>query len=357
MTKYRCLRTITSIAAVILAGMLTRASVFAQSTATELKVTPNSSAASFVSSMRYHILPISRAAVVSRGIISLTGPEPFSELSLSGVKSFASVPKPGFFPAALSYFGGNVVTTATAINIYVGSPNEAPWGTPEEFQTSLGKSRMIHIADQYVKSTKANRYTLGAPLTIATVGSVCTSPTLCSALNVLNIADSAALFVGAAGYNHIFHVFLPPGVDTCMSDGTTCYSPDNLSTWVFCGYHSSFTGALGETLFTVEPFQNVNAPGVGGCQVSVGTPNGQLIDSTNSVLSHETFETISDPDPGSGWVAASSRAQFGQEMADICAGLFDANTDVIVPTVKLYKTLYAIQAEYSNKYQACSTSP
>jgi hypothetical protein len=268
------------------------------------------------------------------------------------------VPKPGFFPAALSDFGGRVVTTAQLINIYVGSPNESPWGAPEEFETSLGKSKMIHIADQYVGSSKANRYTLGSPLTISTVASVCTSSTFCSITDILNIANAAAVFVGAAGYTHIFHIFLPPGVDTCMDNADTqCYSPDNLPTWIFCGYHSSFTGSVGETLFSVEPFQDVNAPGFGGCQVIAGTPNGQLIDSTNSVLSHETFETISDPDVGTGWVAASSRSEFGNEMADICAGLFDANTDVIVPTVKLFETLYAIQAEYSNKYQACSTSP
>jgi hypothetical protein len=67
-------------------------------------------------------------------------------------------------------------------------------------------------------------------------------------------------------------------------------------TFAFCAYHSSVQFKdIGHVLYGVEPFQDVP-----GCSVRPGTPNGQLVDSTNNSLSHELFETISDPD-GTAW--------------------------------------------------------
>lgn len=101
-----------------------------------------------------------------------------------------------------------------------------------------------------------------------------------------------------SGYGHIYHVFLPPGQDECFSHPSkVCYSPDDPKTFVFCAYHSSVQFKdIGHVLYSVEPFQDVP-----GCSVRPGTPNGQLADSTNNSLSHELFETISDPD-GNTWI-------------------------------------------------------
>jgi len=52
---------------------------------------------------------------------------------------------------------------------------------------------------------------------------------------------------------------------------------------------------IGETLYSVEPSQNVS-----GCSVPPGGPQGQLADSTYNVLSHESIETSTDPD-GTAW--------------------------------------------------------
>jgi hypothetical protein len=60
--------------------------------------------------------------------------------------------------------------------------------------------------------------------------------------------------------------------------------------------------------------------GVPECALTPPNPNSALIDATNSALSHELFETISDPGPGTGWVADSSLFDAGLEMADICQG-------------------------------------
>src|SRR6266700_5550876 len=55
-----------------------------------------------------------------------------------------------------------------------------------------------------------------------------------------------------------------------------------------------------------------------GCSSRPGTPNGQLADSTNNVLSHETFETITDPD-GTAWWNSLDNGLFGQEIGDECS--------------------------------------
>lgn len=106
------------------------------------------------------------------------------------------------------------------------------------------------------------------------------------------------VLVFGSGYNHVYHIYLPPGQDVCITGSVPlrCYSPDNLNTFYFCAYHNSVDfNDIGHVVFTVEPYQNVN-----GCQVQSPSPNGLLIDSTADVLSRETFETITDPD-GTAW--------------------------------------------------------
>lgn len=117
----------------------------------------------------------------------------------------------------------------------------------------------------------------------------------------------------------------------------------------FCAYHSSVTfKGVGHVLYTVEPFQN-------GCQVRPGTPNGQLVDSTNNVLSHELIETITDPD-GTAWWNSTNNGLFGEEIADECSFLtpdffFDPTT------FQVSSHVYATQPEYSNQDHACAIRP
>jgi hypothetical protein len=203
---------------------------------------------------------------------------------------------------------------------------------------------MIHLLDtQYVPSTASGRYTVGTSFSVSTTIFAGTSgvPTL-GENDILGIVHTAAKTAGS-GYGHVYHVFLPKGVDHCFDEGP-CYSPDNFGTFAFCAYHFTVHFAdIGNVYYTVEPYQNVN-----GCQVPTGTPNGQLIDSTDNVLSHETFESITDPDINTGFRSLNN--PFGPfEIGDECAF-------IIIP-VTLNTRHYAIQAEYSNKYEACSTTP
>src|SRR5258708_11144782 len=118
---------------------------------------------------------------------------------------------------------------------------------------------------------------------------------------------------------------------------------NNPSTFFFCAYHGSVDFSdIGHVLFTVEPFQ-----AVAGCEVAPPNPNSELADSTNSVLSHELFETITDPDPPTGWVANSSLDEQGFEIGDECQPIGNQNFQFLTPTFLVNGKHYELDFDYS----------
>jgi hypothetical protein len=257
------------------------------------------------------------------------------------------------YPGDLSYQGGPVVEYAESHPIYLflktGCTSAACWGTPATFLANLGASTFIHVTDQYTHNSADNRYTLGgsyhSTITLTSMSAPLTDQ------DMQAYAHAAAAAKGQDGYGHIYHIFLPPGQDVCFTatDGT-CYSPDVPSTFYFCAYHGSVDFKdVGHVLYTVEPYQNVS-----GCQVEPGTPNGLLADSTASVLSHETFETITDPD-GNAWWNTASLSLGGSEIGDECE--FVTATSFDVPTFYINDKKYGVQREYNNARHACTEAP
>lgn len=255
----------------------------------------------------------------------------------------------------LTYQGGPVVTAAQSHALYVTNPavncaTPACWGNPEQFLGDLSGSDFIQIANQYTSGQEMNQYTVG---THAILSFPLPARPLTD-LDVLAIVHVVASTFHKTGYNHIYHVFLPPGTDECLdSTFSICYSPNNPSTFFFCGYHSSADFLdIGHVLYTVEPFENVS-----GCNVSPGSPNGQLVDSTANVLSHELFETITDPD-GTGWWNTESNALFGNEIGDECEFIIFLPTGVFYdpPVFKVGGATYAVQMEYNNSAHTCTTT-
>src|SRR5258707_5060791 len=95
-------------------------------------------------------------------------------------------------------------------------------------------------------------------------------------------------------------------------------------------------------------YQNVT-----GCQVASPSPNGSLVDSTASVLSHETFETITDPDLDAWWSDVSLIEQ-GAEIGDICEPVGNGAGQFLDPTFIVGGKNYKIPLEYSNKFHGCT---
>jgi hypothetical protein len=266
------------------------------------------------------------------------------------------------FPADLTYNGGAVVPVAEMHSIFLLPNGSCPiakcWGDPEGFLRDLRISEFIHITDQYVGATSNNRYPVGGHTLISYKPTPKTAPL--TDADMMAVVHAVASASGQAGYSHIYHVFLPPGQDECFTatDGM-CYSPDVPKTFAFCAYHNSVDFKdIGHVLYSVEPFQNV-----GGCAVRPGTPNGQLVDSTNNALSHETFETITDPD-GTAWFNFTATVLAGFEIGDECDFFVVLPTspktvaafgDPSVFTIGNHR--YAVQPEYANNEHACASNP
>jgi hypothetical protein len=269
------------------------------------------------------------------------------------------------YPADLEYHGGHVVVSMESHAIFLhpkgGCTIAGCWGDPQGFLRDYGKSDMIHIVDQYTGSHDNNRYTVAKEAT-----NINYTPPAKPFTDADMVALVHAVVVSmaedhhyATGYSNEYHVFLPPGQDECFDTTySVCYSPDNPPTFFFCAYHGSadFTD-IGHVLYSVEPFQDL-----GGCSSRPGTPNGQLADSTNNVLSHELTETITDPD-GTAWWNSLDNGLYGQEIGDECSFIiFIPNGNKVAvyfdpSNVTLNGNKYAIQPEENNADHACTTKP
>jgi hypothetical protein len=305
-----------------------------------------------VSNFRYHIFPADTSAGKAAMAVHNFG-TPIAGHANAVTPSILSVPAPGFYGEDLVYFGGARLATTKSNPVYVNMSScggvAACWGNPVRFLSDLSNSTFIHLTDQYVGTTANNRY---PPSTSATATVPLFVSNVVGQNDILAIVHTAAKALGT-GYGHIYHVFLPKGVDTCFDLTNICYSPDNPASWVFCAYHGSVTfGDIGHVLLSVEPYQNVP-----GCQAAPPNPNGILADSTNSVLSHELIEAITDPDPGSGWVAAKSLIVNGAEIGDLCEPLGNSSGQFLDPTLTLNGRKYELQLEYGNNYHACTPAP
>ena len=254
---------------------------------------------------------------------------------------------PYFYPADVAKLNGPTVATAIQHNLYVNYTGTvaANWGNPEQFLSDLNRSTMIHLTDQYTRLTTSGRYTV-ATGTKVVYGA---KPTVIYPADIFAIVHAAAQTSGS-GLNRIYHVFLPRGIDTCINS-LHCYAPDARFPFTFCAYHGYIKYAdLGVVLYSVEPFQPEN-----GCKVKAGTPNGVLMDSTYSTLSHELFDIITDPEPGIGW--ANHNSFVGDEISDECQPTYIANSGFAVPSFVVNTKSYALQEEYSNTYHACAVQP
>ena len=285
------------------------------------------------------------------GNIARQGPARAEASSGAQAGAFATGPR---FPGDLTYHGGAVLKNVVSHNIYLDGSGActtgACWGDPERYLKDLSKSKFIHLVDEFTGSDQDGRYTVGPPVHTSTP-----SGTLLTDNDALAVVHAAAKASGKTGYGHMYHVFLAPGTDLCFdSSYSVCYSPDNGPTFYFCAYHSSVDFAdVGHVVYSVEPYQNVS-----GCSVRPGTPNGQLVDSTNSVLSHELFEAITDPD-GDGWWNSTDNANYFNENGDECSFItYVSPRYYFDPSLYVANgRFYATQPEYSNARHSCTTEP
>jgi len=273
------------------------------------------------------------------------------------------------YPGDVQFHGGNVVQSAEEYLIYVNLASGTSchtiatcWGDPSGFLHDLGLSDFIHVVDQYVGVSSGFRYGVSQDSITVNYTPTAGPGRPFTDADIQTIVHAVVRAHGLpTGYHSIFDVFLVPGQDECSTSAfDTCYSPDKPATFVFCADHSSVDFSdVGHVLYTIEPYADVT-----GCSSRPNGPNGQLVDSTNNVLSHETFEIISNPD-GTAWWNELDTAIFDEEIGDECSFLLFIPPPPALPgpqsvvyfdpsNVILNGHSYLAQPEYSNDQHACA---
>lgn len=252
------------------------------------------------------------------------------------------------------------MASSTAYNIYVSLDgkkcmNEKCWGNPQEFLQGLAGSAFAGLVTQYTKGP-ASGYTYGGSFSVpyTTLKYNQYAPTFYGNDLGTILAQAVLKNGGKIGLNTEYHIFLPPGADTCFDQSNACYSPDNLNSFVFCAYHTAaYISALKNyVIFSVEPYQNatvkVGSQTLYACQNST-VPKGtnRLNSGTASTLGHESFESWTDPLPPLSWINPWSG---GSEIGDICAYQF-----MFQGKFGKAGMLY-LQQMYSDKVHGCNNS-
>ncbi|HEV3195019.1 MAG TPA: hypothetical protein VGZ06_02685 [Candidatus Cybelea sp.] len=244
------------------------------------------------------------------------------------------------YPADLVRRKGPIMKTVAAFNIYLNCPGggESCWGDPEGFQKNLTGSRFAALLTQYTKSAPS-AYTFGGAFSVK----YHSYTKLLYQNDLLTVLHAALAKNGRkAGYENMYHIFLPKGTDTCFDRSRSCYSPDHPATNFFCAYHESvaFKDVPEPVIVSVEPYQKV-----GFCASRASSGASALTNSTASTLAHETFESITDPGPSFAWFNFT----FSSEVGDLC--------QTYQWKISVSATVYSLQPMYSNRYHGCAAGP
>jgi hypothetical protein len=251
----------------------------------------------------------------------------------------------------LQYFGGALIPSAKIYNAFVDS-NPSTFGNVELLESNLSLSNMIHITDEYVHTTANNRYPWAGDLRInypalATLGDN----------DLLLIIHAVAARLAGGGLNHFYHILLPPNIVYC--DPTGACTP-NAPTPGFCAFHGSVAFSdVGNVIFALDPYSNIQVCNVDAfaAHPNAPTPNGLQQDSLYSAMTHEEFESITDPNPPTGW--GNPFPFYSFEIGDLCAYIPGPFVNGIAQPQNsiLNGKAYRIQFEYSNRQIGCANTP
>lgn len=172
------------------------------------------------------------------------------------------------------------------------------------------------------------------------------------------VAKDAALF-GLSGVNVEYFVFTPLKIAQCFTSPGTAGNCDassevNYNYLGYCAYHSDFSSGGKTYIYAVMPDGGDHLRYCAGWYDTV-TPYGpsgdQYADWELSIVSHEFMESITDPEPSSGWTDSGNG---GAEIGDLCAWVFP----VIALPQDLINNLQGprgdyLQPEWSNSANAC----
>lgn len=139
------------------------------------------------------------------------------------------------------------------------------------------------------------------------------------------------------------HFGVTPGAnDDFMVFTSSGHSESGFGTQ-WCAYHSS-SGSLSYSYMPYQPDAGAS------CGMNFVNANGQF-DGFSIVGGHEYAETITDPEPNSGWL--DSR---GSEIGDKCAWIAPGSGPGGATDISLGSSKYAVQSLWSNAIGGCTTA-
>ncbi len=235
-------------------------------------------------------------------------------------------------PAAsggLVYGGGPVQHQVTVYLVFWGNQWDSDSNGVQQYEqnlfSGLGTSQdsWSTVTSQYTDNSGAGPSFNGAVLGGSWVDDGSAAPGAAAQADIAAEADAGAQHFGVSGNDVQIVVMSPSGT-----------SPDGFPNSGFCAWHD-YNGNV--------PYTNMPYVLDAGSGCGAGSVQDQL-DGFSIVEGHEYAETLTDPQPSSGWVASD-----GQENGDLCA--WQNLAAVSLPTGS-----FAMQPTWSNNAGGCAMS-
>ena len=271
----------------------------------------------------------------------------------------------------LNYHGGPVEKTTTNYAIFwepygsTVSPNFNSLN--QRLFTDVGASSLYGMMTQYYQISNNQRQFIQQQSTFSSANvfvdqGFYTSQILGDGDIQAEVTHAMSVKGWTAGVGKEFFVFTAQGQKTC-----TAYNYCSVAQ--FCAYHDEFTNNGSVVLYAMMPYLDANAAGCNSATVGTSSPNNDpAADNVMTAVSHELFETITDPRPQTsiawcdnlytpvffGIFGATCGSQSkGGEIGDKCNQQFGTR----MPDgsdISINGHPYILQQEYSNRANGCS---
>lgn len=284
-----------------------------------------------------------------------TPPQPPPGIDRPAVAGTASCTEPN---CDLPYNGGAVQHTPHVYILFWGPTWQTNTGEEavavylEHFFTGLGQSddTWSAITSQYGDTTGYPAFgtsdlvsygydTSAPPATVQDADLAAEAATGAHQFGITDVADAQVIVAAQSG--------------TCFADGFAGSSCQPVPPQ-YCGWHSATTYNNADLAFINLPYQLDAKTDCGENFVNSGTAGTD--DGFSIVAGHEYAETVTDPDPDSGWIDTNDTVS-GGELADKCAwggqiwGTSDPAGDITLSTGS-----FAMQSLWSNAAGGCVMS-
>ena len=248
----------------------------------------------------------------------------------------------------LNYRGGPVQTTPKVVLILWGmSSSDAEAVRLQNFFNAVGGSAWQNVNHQYTQndgggfctSSEVNTSICAGNQSGELLATVVDSSSVPKKPSQSSVASEAAKWANTYGHGPQINYFV------AIEKG---HDPSGFrSSW--CAFHSDTGSGSSEVSYTDFPYQTDAGANCGEDFINSGS-NGTL-DGVTVVGGHEYSETITDPEPSSGWVDSS-----GSEIGDKCAWLKPPATDVSMGGSTLGVNYFPVQGLWSDAVNGCAVS-